>query len=54
MSLALLPANVMAQELEVKVNINHNQIQGTDASVFDNLKETLEQFLNDKQWTNKK
>ena len=51
-SLALLPANVMAQELEVKVNINHNQIQGTDASVFDNLKETLEQFLNDKQWTN--
>ena len=52
MSLALLPANVMAQELEVKVNINHNQIQGTDASVFDNLKETLEQFLNDKQWTN--
>ncbi len=43
---------VMSQELEVKVNINHNQIQGTDASVFDNLKETLTQWLNDKQWTN--
>lgn len=41
-----------AQELQAKVTINHNQIQGTDASVFDNLQETLEQFINDKQWTN--
>ncbi len=41
-----------AQELQAKVTVNHNQIQGTDASVFDNLKETLEKFLNDRQWTN--
>lgn len=40
-----------AQELITKITINHNQIQGTDASVFDNLKETLEQFVNDRQWT---
>ena len=40
------------QELQATVTINHNQIQGTDASVFDNLKETLESFINDKQWTN--
>lgn len=40
-----------AQELQAKVTINHNQIQGTDASVFDNLQETLEQFINDRQWT---
>ena len=40
-----------AQELLAKVTINHNQIQGTDASVFDNLQETLEQFINDTQWT---
>ena len=39
------------QELQVKVNINHNQIQGTDASVFDNLQQTLEQFINERQWT---
>lgn len=45
-------ANVMkGQELQAKVTINHNQIQGTDASVFDNLQQTLEQFINDKQWT---
>lgn len=41
-----------AQELLAKVTINHSQIQGTDASVFDNLQETLEQFINDRQWTN--
>ena len=40
-----------AQELQAKVTISHNQIQGTDASVFDNLQETLEQFINDRQWT---
>lgn len=44
--------HLQAQELEAKVTINHNQIQGTDASVFNNLKETLEQFINDHQWTN--
>ncbi|MBQ7422621.1 MAG: DUF4835 family protein [Prevotella sp.] len=41
-----------AQELRARVTINHNQIQGTDASVFENLQQTLEQFINDKQWTN--
>ena len=41
-----------AQELQAKITINHNQIQGTDKSVFDNLQQTLEQFVNDRQWTN--
>jgi hypothetical protein len=39
------------QELQVRVTINHSQIQGTDASVFDNLQQTLEQFINERQWT---
>lgn len=41
-----------AQELMAKIVINHAQIQGTDASVFDDLQKTLEQFMNDRQWTN--
>lgn len=41
-----------AQELQVKVNVNHSQIQTTDASVFENLQQTIEQFMNDRQWTN--
>ena len=40
-----------AQELQAKININHQQVQGTDASVFDNLQQTLEQFVNERQWT---
>ena len=40
-----------AQELQVKVTINHSQIQGSDNSVFDNLQQTLEQFINERQWT---
>ena len=34
------------------MTINRNQIQGTDASVFESLQQTLEQFINDRQWTN--
>ena len=35
----------------MKVTVNHSQIQGTDASVFENLQQTLEQFVNERQWT---
>lgn len=42
---------VMAQELNAKVTINHQQVQGTDASVFEALTQSLEQLLNERQWT---
>ena len=40
-----------AQELEVKVNLNTQQIERTDKSIFENLQQTLEQWMNDRQWT---
>lgn len=40
-----------AQELKAKVNINHSQIQGTEESVFTELKDKLEEFINNQQWT---
>lgn len=40
-----------AQELQVRVNINHAQIQGTDDAVFKNLQQAIEDFMNGKQWT---
>ena len=43
--------NVVAQELLVKVTINSSQVEGSDKSVFENLQQTLEQWMNDKQWT---
>lgn len=48
----LLPYNkVAAQELNARITINHSQIQGTDNAVFDELQQTLTQFVNDRQWT---
>ena len=44
-------SDASAQELQAKVNINSQQVQGTDKSVFENLQQTLEQFINDHQWT---
>ena len=47
----LLTVSVGAQELQVKININSSQIEGTDKAVFETLKEALEQWMNDRQWT---
>lgn len=48
----LMPSNkVAAQELNARITINHSQIQGTDNAVFDELQQTLTQFVNDRQWT---
>ena len=49
--LAFTCGNVCGQELQAKININSQQVQGTDKSVFENLQQTLEQFVNEKQWT---
>ena len=42
---------VQAQELQVKININSQQVEGADKSVFENLQQTLQQFMDDRQWT---
>ena len=53
MSWLLLCSNAAhSQELQATININHSQIQGTDNTVFDNLRNTLSQFMNDRKWTN--
>jgi len=49
--MALAAWHCQAQELNARVRINHNQIEGTDASVFESLQETLERFVNERQWT---
>ena len=50
-TLVLATLGLQAQELQAKININRQKVQGTDASVFDNLQQTLEQFINERQWT---
>lgn len=49
--LMLAVSGLQAQELQAKININRQKVQGTDASLFENLQQTLEQFVNDRQWT---
>ena len=44
-------SNAAAQELEARVTINHQQVQGTTTSVFEALEKSLTDLLNDRQWT---
>ncbi|MBQ6653317.1 MAG: DUF4835 family protein [Prevotella sp.] len=50
--ITLFCTQAQPQELKAGITINHNQIQGTDNSVFENLEQTLTQFVNERQWTN--
>ena len=51
--LMLLPVFqlIRAQELNCKVNVNTDQIQGTNQTVFTALQEALTSYMNDRQWT---
>lgn len=51
MLMILAVLGLHAQELQVKVSVNHSQVQGTDDSVFENLQQTIEQFMNERAWT---
>lgn len=47
--LCLLP--LQAQELDARVSINHQQVAGTNTSVFETLEQALSEFINNRQWT---
>ena len=47
---ALLP--VSAQELNCKVQINSDKIEGSNKELFNTLKQSIEEFLNTNKWTN--
>lgn len=49
--LSLGPITASAQELNATVEINTQKIQGTNKSVFENLKKVMLEFINDRQWT---
>ena len=49
--LMLVPANAAAQELKANVTLNTEKIQGTNTEVFDVLKTSLDEFINNTKWT---
>lgn len=48
---SVLVSDCRAQELEAKFSVNHSQIQGTETAVFDAFKQKVEEFFNNRQWT---
>ena len=50
--LLMLCTQVRAQELEAKVNVNHQKINQSSTAVFDDLQQQLTEFINTRQWTN--
>ena len=51
LALVLIAFQAKAQELNATVDINTQHVEGTNKAVFDNLKTTLTQFINDRHWT---
>lgn len=49
--LLLFAGLLSAQELNCTVQINSDQIQGTNKSVFATLQKSMTQFLNNRKWT---
>jgi len=47
----LLAGFIHAQELNCSVQINSDQIQGTNKSVFNTLKKSVTEFMNNRRWT---
>ena len=45
-------ASLYAQELKCTVNINSDQVQGTNKSIFNTLKQSIEEYVNTLRWTN--
>jgi len=47
----LLVGIVQAQELNCNVQINSDQVQGTNKSVFNTLQKSISEFVNNRAWT---
>ena len=49
----MLTINIKAQEVNCLVNINYEQIGGSNRQVFQTLKTALTEFINQTKWTNR-
>ena len=47
--LLLLPSLSAAQEVNCRVEVNSDQIQGTNKEVFTTLKEAITEYINDRK-----
>jgi len=52
-ALFLMNANVSSQEINCLVNVNFEQIAGSNRQVFETLETALKEFINQEKWTNR-
>ncbi len=50
--IALVPSRASAQELNCMVEVNSQQVEGTNKSVFTTLQEAITEYMNTRKWTN--
>ncbi|MBR4300576.1 MAG: DUF4835 family protein [Bacteroidales bacterium] len=49
--LSMIALGVSAQEFRCSVSINSQQIQTTEKQIFETMKQTIEDFVNNRKWT---
>ncbi len=49
--LLFAPLLSWGQELNCRVEVNSDQVQGTNTSIFETLKEAITEYVNDRKWT---
>ncbi len=52
-TLCLMTINLNSQELNCLVNVNNNQVAGSNKQVFTTLQKSLTEFINQTKWTNR-
>lgn len=48
----LVTEPIFAQELKCRVTVNSDQLQGTNKQVFETLRASVEEYINQNRWTN--
>jgi hypothetical protein len=51
-SLFLVAFSIQSQEFLCSVEVNAQQVEGTDRRVFENMQTSLSEFVNNRRWTN--
>ena len=49
---ALFTNSAVAQELEIRIQVNHSQLQGVDNSKYESMQKALNEFVTNQIWTN--
>ena len=48
----IIATSVSAQELEIRIQVNHSQLQGVDNTKYENMQKALNEFVTNQIWTN--